>query len=140
MSIVLIPPDRDVGWTPYVFLLYLVFVFIQPIAEGASPSRWAITIAAVLLFLPLYFTGYWVIGRRGLLVVAAIAAIGCILLPFNFGGMAFLIFAAAFLGFMFEPVDGFKLLAAMLACVALELFLLHFPVWAWVNGLMIDRK
>jgi hypothetical protein len=37
MSFRLIPADREVGWTPYVFLLYLAFIFIQPIEERRAP-------------------------------------------------------------------------------------------------------
>src|SRR5579863_371678 len=110
MSFRLIPADREVGWTPYVFLLYLAFVFIQPIAEKAGPLDWSLTLGAVLLFLPLYFAGYWVSGRRALLVTGAIVAIAGALLPFNGGAIAFYIYAGAFLGFLFEPKNAARLL------------------------------
>lgn len=137
MTFRVIPADREVGWTPYVFLLYLAFVFIEPIADKAGPAKWALTLGAVLLFLPLYFLGYWVSGRRGLLVIAAITAIGAGLLPFNGGAIAFYIYAAAFLGFLFEPKNAFKLMALMLGLFLLECKLLSLPPWIWIDGVVI---
>lgn len=127
MTFRLVPVSRDVGWTPYVFLVYLVFVFIQPVMEHAGARQWALTLLGVAVFLPLYFAGYRVCGPRALVVVAAITAIGAVFLPYNVGGIGFFIYAAAFPGFQYEPKTAFMVLAAILAVVAGEGFLLHFP-------------
>jgi two-component system, NarL family, sensor histidine kinase DesK len=138
MSFRLIPADRDLGWTPYVFLIYLVFVFLGPLADNAGTTVWIITSAAVLLFLPLYFWGYWVCGWRALIVVCGITALGGFLLPFNGGAIAFFIYAAAFLGFLFEPAAAFKLLACLLAVFGLECYLVKTQPWIWIDGVVIS--
>jgi two-component system sensor histidine kinase DesK len=96
-----------------------------------------LTIGAVLLFLPFYFAGYWLSGWRGLLVVAGITAIGAGLLPVNGGAITFFIYAAAFLGFLFEPANGFKALGGILAVFLVECYLLNLPSWIWLDGLVI---
>ena len=140
MKFRLIPADRHVGWTPYVLLLYLAFVFIQPIVEQEGVARWAMAIGAVTVFLPIYFAGYWVCGRRGLLVVAGIMAVGAALLPANGGAMAFFIYAAAFLGYLFEPGPGMALLGGILLVYGVECFLLHLPIWVGIDGLIVTAS
>jgi len=132
-----VPSSRDIGWTPYVFLVYLVFVFVQPAMEHASAGHWALTVAGVAVFVPVYFAGYWVMGWRAMAVVAAITLIGVAFLPFNFGGIAFFIYAAAFLGFMFEPRVSFGLLAAVITAFAAECYVLRLPSMMLLDGAVI---
>jgi two-component system sensor histidine kinase DesK len=96
--------------------------------------KWALALGAVLLFLPLYFACYWVSGRRGLLLTAGIIAIAGALLPFNGGAIAFYIYAAAFLGFLFEPRHAAQLLVSILVLFVLECYLLSVPPWVWLFG------
>jgi two-component system sensor histidine kinase DesK len=137
MAVQLIPRSREVGWTPYVFLLYLAFLFIQPALEHAGWRQWTLTLLGVAVFLPVYFAGYRVTGRRGLAVVAAITLIGAVFLPFNVGGMGFFIYAAAFLGFMFEPRNCFLLLALILAIYSAECVACGFPGVLCFSGTLI---
>ena len=70
----LLPKDEGLGWTPYAFLAYLAFFLIGPALSARS--NWPLTIAAVAVFLPLYFWCYWLTGHRKLIAIAGIAGAG----------------------------------------------------------------
>ena len=94
----LLPPDGEHGWTPFVWLIYLSAYLIFPIWVGSSALVWAIDAAGLVAFLALYFRGYWVDGARRLPIIAALAALGVALAPFNPGSLTFFVYAAAFVG------------------------------------------
>lgn len=94
----LLPPDRDLGWTPFVWLVYLGAYLLMPALLGATSAQWAVYTAGLLAFLPLYFAGYWVGGARRLPIVAAIAALGLALTWMNPGAAVFFVYAASFVG------------------------------------------
>src|SRR5262249_52130427 len=63
MAMRLIPARRDIGWTPYLWTIYLVFFLVWPYMRGdASAREWVATAAGAIAFLALYFRGYWVRG------------------------------------------------------------------------------
>lgn len=127
----LLPEDPQVGWTPYAWLIYLGFLFVDPLLGKASPGMWAATIGAVLVFLPLYFLGYWIRGRRLLWLVAAVLLLGMALVPFNTGASCFFIYAAGMIGFSGPPAFGLRVLAVLLAVLGVEAWLLDLSPWAW---------
>lgn len=93
----LLPHDRELAWTPYVWLIYLTPFLITPLysARYANGSGWALHIGSTVLFLALYFRSYWARGRELVLIGAATAAIGIALWPVSHGAGVFFIYAAA---------------------------------------------
>ncbi len=51
----LLPPHKDVGWTPYVWLIYLGFFFIHPVIDHVGWGTWLATALGTAVFLVLYF-------------------------------------------------------------------------------------
>src|SRR5258708_12939891 len=98
MRIRLLPVDREEGWTPYAWLIYLVaFACFPAMKHGTSPLEWAATIAGLVAFLLLYFRGYWErSGWRFLAIIVAIALLGMAFWPLNPGAGSFFIFSPAF--------------------------------------------
>ena len=43
MRLRLLPPDKEIGWTPYVWLIWLGFFFIQPVFGRAGWKEWLAT-------------------------------------------------------------------------------------------------
>jgi hypothetical protein len=80
VTVRLLPSDGEQGWTRYAWLVYLGVLFIHPVSTGRLVD-WLTVGAALLLFLPLYFLGYWLSGRRVLRVVAGIVVLGLVLTP-----------------------------------------------------------
>ena len=133
----LLPENRELGWTPYAWLVYLAFYLAVPIPY-TSPRTYVLTALGLCAFLPLYFWGYWLPGRRRLWVVAGIAALGCLYATTNPGSSVFFVYAAAFIGDAMEPREGYRYLGALLVIVAAESWLLSLPPGFWIPALVIS--
>lgn len=127
----LLPEDRYLGWTPYVWLMYLPTVFLQP-ALGGSRLEWIFSLLAVVAFLPLYFRGFWARSREAYLIIAAIAAIGAALAPVNAAGFVFFVFAASFAGTQRPTRLAVQMLGALTSVLLVEAFVLRLPLLAWI--------
>lgn len=130
-SIRLLPADE--GYLPYLYLVYAAATFIYPVASGKR-ADWIETGAAAVVFLVLYFRGYWVDGRALWPIVIGIAAIGAALGPFNSMGSVYFVFAASFAGFMGSSTLAWRIIAGLIAAIGLESWLLHLPPYFWIPG------
>ena len=51
----LLPQNRDHGWAPYVWLVFLSFFFFQPVLDpNVTAKLWIITGVASAVFLVIY--------------------------------------------------------------------------------------
>lgn len=130
----LLPKDPTIGWTPYAWLVYLLIFFIEPMLSSGSTLVWSATALAVAIFLPLYFRGYWLRGRRLLPIIAAINLLGAALAPSNSGATVLFVYAAAFIGEVGPPRLAVRWLAGHLLFVALASALAWLPPQGWIPG------
>ena len=125
------------GQPPWVKWLYLAYLLLYPLPWLAKPPD-AVDVAAsalgVVAFLWIYIVGFESTGRRRLLMVAAIAAIGWLLLPF--GGMwsVFLVYAAAAAGFIEPARRAGVVIVGVAAPLAAAGLLAGWPFWYWAPG------
>ncbi|MCC7178995.1 MAG: sensor histidine kinase [Acidobacteria bacterium] len=94
----LLPPDRALGWRPYAWLVYLSAYIAFPFVARTSPAQWALHVAGFVVFLPLYFAGYWVDGARRLPIVLGLVGLGTALTWLNPAAAVFFVYAASFIG------------------------------------------
>src|SRR5713101_8287771 len=120
----LLPAKNELGWLPYGWLIYLLMFALFPLMARLSVWNWVVTLLGVGAFLPLYFWGFWLGGRRILLPIPGITAIGCLFAPFNPGSSVFFVYAACFVGEIGEPKIAVRYLAALLAILGTETWLL----------------
>ncbi|MEO7432782.1 MAG: sensor histidine kinase [Dokdonella sp.] len=117
----------DHGWGPVWSLLYLGFLFMnwsQYRLDFWLPA----TLASVAVFLPMYFYAHGHCGWRRLATIAAIAALGFALAPFNTSSNTYLIYAGALLGSSGLGLrTSMSLVFAGLIAYAGELWLLSWP-------------
>jgi two-component system sensor histidine kinase DesK len=132
----LLPAKSDLGWLPYGWLIYLLMFALYPLMARLSAWNWGLTLLGVGAFLPLYFWGYWLGGRRILLPIAGITAIGCIFAPLNPGSSVFFVYAACFVGEIGEPVIAVRYLAALLAILGTESWLLQLHPAFWIPAVV----
>ena len=130
----LLPPDKDTGWTPYAWLIYLGFFFFQPVQDHAGWGEWLATALGAATLLVLYFAGWWMKGRRLLWIMAGITLLGIGFAPFNFGASVFFVYAAAFAGFAGEAKFAAGLVAGICVLLTGESLLLHLPLMFWIFG------
>ena len=124
--------DRPVDgtrWMRYVWLVYLVALFFQPVFDpSAGLADWAAVVALIAVFLPLYVAGYRAADDRQMLLIVgsdgrALGVAGSLI---NGGASVFVIYAAAMAAYL-EPVRRAVLVIAGLVGV-LCLMLIISPV------------
>jgi two-component system, NarL family, sensor histidine kinase DesK len=126
--------DRDHGWGPLLWWLYLGFFFVQPVAAHVSRRQWFLDILGAVIFLVLYFGIFLLERPRPFVHVGGMVLLGVFFLPYNAGGCTFFIFAAAMIPFMVgtqaRAVVGLGVIAAIAAGEGLY-FRVGGPVLFW---------
>jgi len=134
----ILPPKHEQGWLPYGWLVYLLMFLLYPFLAHSSTLVWTMTGVAVCAFLPLYFWAYWLTGKRILLPIGGILAIGVLSAPWNAGASVFFIYAACFIGEIGEPGIGTQYLGALLGIVVVETWALNLHPEFWIPALVIS--
>jgi two-component system sensor histidine kinase DesK len=122
--------DREHGWSPLLWFLYLGFFFIQPVFDHVSLKMWLLDVLGALAFLVLYFGLFVLENPRALFHIAGMVLLGVLFEPINTGACTFFIFAAAMVPFCVGTQ-----LAAILGLItigaigAIEGLLLHANGW-----------
>src|ERR1700686_3683079 len=122
--------DREHGWSPLLWVVYLGFFFVDPVMSHASASRWLLDGLGAAVFLCLYF-GLFVLARpRALAHIVGMVLLGVVYLPLNGGDCTFFIFAAAMVPFCVESQRAAVIgLLAVGATGAVECLVLHIYGW-----------
>ncbi|HEY5028551.1 MAG TPA: sensor histidine kinase, partial [Candidatus Angelobacter sp.] len=129
----LLPKNKDIGWTPYAWLVYLSSVPFLGFASGqASAKFWTYTIAGMVIFLGLYFWGYWIQGKKLLWIVAAIALLGVVSAPTNPGASVYFVYAAAFIASTGDTGFAVRILPLVLVVIGLETVIFRLPPYFWI--------
>lgn len=145
----LLPDDPKLAWTPFAYLVYLAFFLVQPVFAPQAPWERPATAAALAVFLPLYFWGYWLHGLRVLLPIAGIVTIGMVCAPWNVGASTFFIYSGAFAASAGPPTRAMKVLLLVLGALGLAAWQIqHSPMfWApaavftpLVGGLVMHER
>ncbi len=90
-----LPADPEIGWVPYLWLVYVLQIPAFVWLSGGTARDWAITAFSLSLFLPLYFGGYWVQDRKLIMVGAAQCLLAIVFGRWNPGAAVFFVYAAA---------------------------------------------
>jgi two-component system sensor histidine kinase DesK len=93
----LIPHDKELGWTPFAWLIYIVPFALTPLLVSRFQNLlgWATFLPATALFVILYFRSFWVRGRQLILVTALTTLLGVVFWPLSPGAGALFIYAAS---------------------------------------------
>jgi two-component system sensor histidine kinase DesK len=119
-------PRKGLGWVAYVWLVYLVFFLWGPIVDHAGAGTWAATLAAVAVFLAMYFGLFFTAAPWNRMCVSGIVLLGVLFAPSNGGAAAFFIYAASFVPFAVSTELTAILLILLIAGIAAgESWLLH---------------
>lgn len=119
----LLPNNSQFGWTPYLWLPYLTFFFLDYTNKPFGAVRWTLYAISGLVFIALYFRAYHAANRGATRelgwIITAIALLGCSFMWPNGNGLVFFIYAAAFCGSLGTVKNGVRaLLLIIVACVS----------------------
>src|SRR3982074_3125005 len=129
----LLPKNKDIGWTPYAWLIYLNSVPFFGYASGQTSTRfWVPTIVGMVIFLGLYFWGYWIQGKKLLWIIAAITLLGMVSAPTNPGASVYFIYAAAFVASTGDTGFAVRILPVVLVVIGLETVIFHLSPYFWI--------
>lgn len=132
----LLPKDQD--WTAYAYLVYLVYFAVMPFVYRAPWWYNALTAAALIAGLVLYFAGYWIRGRRILWISGAFVALGVAFIPTNPAASVFFIYGASYLGKGLEPGPAYRWLVVIAAVAGFEAWLLRLAPYAWIPAVVMS--
>jgi two-component system sensor histidine kinase DesK len=124
--------ERDyVGWTKYVWLIYIVPFAVYPFLAKEGLAQIALTIPGTAVFLLLYFAGYRARGNRVLPIIAALTLLGVLFLPQNLGAGAFFIYAASFAGTAGGMRRALTIVGVVLTVLLLDAWLIGMSPLQW---------
>lgn len=122
--------DKDHGWSPLLWWLYLGFFFIEPAVDHASLKLWLIDGLGAAIFLALYLGLFFLESPRALLHISGMVLLGIIFQTIHANGATFFIFAAAMLPFcVATQAAAWVGLFLVTVTSATEGFLLHIDGW-----------
>jgi two-component system sensor histidine kinase DesK len=122
--------DKENGWSPLLWVVYLGFFFMQPVMDHVSLKMWLLDGLGAVLFLLLYFGLFVLSNPRALAHIAGMVLLGLLYQPINGGASTFFIYAAAMLPFCVESqAAAWAGLLAIGAIGAIEGLLLHGGGW-----------
>lgn len=122
--------DKDHGWSPLLWVVYLGFFFIDPVLGHATARIWFLDISGALVFLVLYFGLFALESPRALFHIGGMVLLGILFLPINSGACTFFIYAAAMVPFTVKTQRAAVFGLAVVGAVgATEAFLLHLNGW-----------
>lgn len=132
----LLPRDKDVGWLPYLWLIYLAMTLVFTPWAQQSWMASMVTLGCTVVFLPLYFRGYWVKSRQLFWIIAAITLLGMVLAPLNPGAAVFFVYAAAFAPKGGNTQIAVRIIAGVVFAIIAESVALHLSPYFWAFALI----
>jgi two-component system sensor histidine kinase DesK len=121
-------------------LIYLVFVFLPLLLDPALRSdamAWMASLAAIAVFLPIYWRSYEVGPAAVLPIAMVMVLIGSALTPISFGGNTFVIYALATVGYGLSARAAALFYVAACLAYGVVLSLSGLPPWLLLPVAMI---
>ncbi len=136
----LLPQNREHGWAPYVWLVFLSFFFFKPVLDPHTTGRdWLVTLSATVVFLVIYFSVFWVGRPWNYLLIACMAVMGLGLARINEGSSVFMIFTASFLAWAFpNPKWALTAIGSLVAILGIDAVFFHAPVGFWATSMVVS--
>lgn len=125
----LLKGDKNLGWTPLLYLVYVLFIFVEPALGHGSARVWLLTIGGLIAFLFCYFGMFCKWPPGPLWYASGTAALGFLSLPFNGGTSCYFIYAGSALGFLVESGLATRLLFSLVIAETIEMVALHTGPW-----------
>ncbi|HEY1991308.1 MAG TPA: sensor histidine kinase [Gammaproteobacteria bacterium] len=142
----LLPNAAWAGWTPYLWLVYLGFLFMQwPGMPPWDPMKWVFACVAAVIFLILYFRSYNCQAHELPGILSGIATLGYVFVLYTGTGHTFIIYACALsshYGTMRKSLNALMLILAGFVIEAIGMYFMPglgyaHSLWFWVPTVLI---
>jgi two-component system sensor histidine kinase DesK len=131
-----LPPNEDISWVPYVWLVYVGWFALVPWFDNSPKWVWWLTEVETVVVVPLYFAGYWVKGLKRLWVVAALFLLAMAAAKWNPAAAVFIVLGCAFLGHGGETRVSVRWMAVLLGLTAGMSWLCGFSPGFWMPSVI----
>ncbi|HUA14300.1 MAG TPA: sensor histidine kinase [Verrucomicrobiae bacterium] len=122
--------DKDHGWSPLLWVIYLGFFFMDPVMSHATLRIWLLDLLGTAVFLVLYLGLFFLENPLALAHIIGMVVLGLLFQPINNGACTFFIYAAAMLPFCVKTQTAAVVgLGTIGAIGALDGLLLHVGGW-----------
>jgi two-component system sensor histidine kinase DesK len=132
-------PDSWRHWFDYdhtIWLVYLVFWFIQPYMDHEPPIKWLWLFLALALFFPLYLLAHHAPRKSRWIWVLGMFVVGTVYVPMNPSACGAFIYVATAIPEISESTNTvITLLLVECAAIIGECWLLHLSPWVWSMGI-----
>jgi two-component system, NarL family, sensor histidine kinase DesK len=133
-----LPKNREHGWAPYAWLVFLAFFYVDPIANHLSWRSLLLANLEVASFLTLYFGIFWVRPPFTYLFLVGMAGMGFGLSTVNPGSAIFIIFTASFIPWVFQRAkQGLYALSFLASAILIHAVIFRAPVGFWLTALVV---
>lgn len=134
----LIPRNREHGWAPYAWLIFLAFFYVQPSIDHPSWKSLLAANSEVLVFLCLYFGIFWVRRPLSYAVLVGMAGMGLGLAKWNPGSSVFIIFTAAFIPWVTDQWKRAVLgLGLLCSAILIHAAIFHPAPGFWITSIVV---
>lgn len=133
---------KHIGWEPYIYLVFLGFMFFQPFYDPSfGLLNWVLTGVLIAVFLPVHLLNFVYGGRRAFVGICTIALLGVVGMFVNTGSSSFFIYAAAGAPYVVRNSrQAALLIAAIVGGIAVSFFISPVPLperlWAFSPALI----
>jgi len=122
--------DKDHGWSPLLWVLYLGFFIIDPVLSHPSFRLWTLDLTGAVVFLILYFGLFFLENPYAPAHIGGMVLLGVLYQKINAGACTFFIFASAMLPFCVETqAAAFIGIAAIGVIGGIQGLVLHLDGW-----------
>jgi len=122
----LLPRPMDFQYGPYVWLIYLFIFFLSLAQYHPIENSYLYATIGTVLFLAVYFNGYWATARKVKWNIFAILVIGSLMALLSSGASVFFVYAAAFC---------YSLGSTKKAFIGIILIVAWIMLFSWINNL-----
>lgn len=129
---------RDLRWDTYAWLIYSLPFIYATIVAPFPPLQRQVMLACYAVFVPVYFSGYFIRGPRILLVIGALDAIAIICSQWNPAAACFFIYGSAFVANGFQTRTAAMVLAGQVLLGILASYLLGMAWWYYMGSAVIS--
>src|SRR6185503_6251070 len=128
---------RELGWTPYVWLIWFLLFLARPVLGPVSCWERALVAATLPPFVFLYFGGFSESRRRVRLCLLGLILLGVVWFPVNPGASVFFVYAGACTGAVGPPRLAVRWLLGVVVVAGLEAAALSLPPQGWIPAIAV---